>query len=408
LFCSVLLRRSLIFLGPPSDPRSLAGLRFRPCALSPPRRALGNVPTSRVAGWNDFLRGLTSPISPTPPGMGSRLFQRFTARRASVGTGPVMDSRPFPDPLADHIRGEVRAPLPVSPARGRAPHRAFLRADATSPTLRGLASRFLGGERGFLGLPRPSRRALGSFSPSGRRRPFPWFFFPALTGGRGEPVRAAPLFAGALLALASLGVAARGRFGGRCLEVYLADRLFRAPRSLLVLRSLPGLRRPFSDLPCFPRLTDEGGVPSGLLPFGAVPVRPATVVCGVQRRFQAYLGEARFSPGRLGRRPSPSLLRMLPFRGFPPFPFIPVHGPPGSLRRWLPLPLGREPFAHASPIQACLDGFLVRIPFPWSYHAAGGSSGGRLQGSVRPSPLARPQSFQAIALTASGFSVHIT
>ena len=41
-----------------------------------------HVPTSRVAGWNDFLRGFASPISPGGRTPGSRLFQRFTARQS--------------------------------------------------------------------------------------------------------------------------------------------------------------------------------------------------------------------------------------------------------------------------------------------------------------------------------------
>ena len=115
-------RGSLILLGKPLvtalaclDLDSGFKLRLPGC--------LGHVPTSRVAGWNDFLRGLTSPISPTPPGMGSRLFQRFTARRASVGTDPVMNSRRFTDhrvafgverfaaPFPFHDRGDSRRTL---------------------------------------------------------------------------------------------------------------------------------------------------------------------------------------------------------------------------------------------------------------------------------------------------------
>ena len=70
-------------------------LRFRLFLRSP--ESFGHVPTSRVAGWNDFLRGLSPSISLKDLSLSSRLFQRFTARRASFGTSLVMYSQVFMD-----------------------------------------------------------------------------------------------------------------------------------------------------------------------------------------------------------------------------------------------------------------------------------------------------------------------
>ena len=137
-----------------------------------------HVPTSRVAGWNDFLRGLASPISPKALAIGLRLFQRFTARRASLGTDLVMNSQAFMDtPMSrststcSQSRFRVSRPvgLPVSLEESRF----YLAARRVGWTTHAVGAEILRFTVAFL-------RGLRSFS-SLNLTVHPFYFFPGST-----------------------------------------------------------------------------------------------------------------------------------------------------------------------------------------------------------------------------------
>ncbi len=285
---------------------------------------------------------------------GSRLFQRFTARRASFGTVLVMNSQEFTD----------RPTGPKSDRRVRNPDFRF--------TLEGILEAPFGGdylvaaeglfghavreEWRFFGLPEPFHGAWGLsplwMSPSSR-------YVSSLVPPRGGAASARDIsFRCSLLTRAS--------FAGRILGSMFFDRIER-------MESSAGVGRPTSldvyghgevalrVILGFSGLPEGGRIPPGGYPSALAGIF-ADVHGGQVHRFSVY-GVGWIFPREDSLKRVVLLLRMFPFQGFPQPPFFLVYEPPGScFRGGVPLPQARSPSRPSPPKPVSGFGFLGRPP----------------------------------------------